>query len=414
MRMNGWAVVAVGCVLLMAVQAGAYEVGHVTRDWYDAERDISVGVEVYYPGTEAGNNVPVAIPPEGGFPAIAFGHGYLIPWSDYSYIWEELVPEGYILLMATGRSGLFPDHEQFGLDLAFLVDEIFERSMDPESGWYEKISTKSAVMGHSMGGGASVLAASYNPEIDAVINLAAAETNPSAIQAASSVDVPMMLLAGWNDCVTPLEDHQLPMYGALASGTRALINLDGATHCQFCNYNFTCELGEFSCPDPEISREEQHARVIEFSLPFLNYFLYDELAAWAEYREQVETGVGFDYAFETDVPLFLIDVRANEEPVLIPSDGGEVEFTFELASSRGAMTMGSAWLTIQMPNGNVIGPLGFQSLTLPPYFTIEPMAGSQDIPGPAPDGQYEFRVQAGRYPNLIVAQDTLVVIKGDE
>ena len=152
-------------------------VGHRTITYVDPSRgNRPIQTELYYPADAAGDNVPVAA---GAFPVITFGHGFVMVWSAYQYLWTAFVPRGYILALPRTESGIFPSHEQFGRDLAFLVDKLQAEGTTPASPFYNHVAPTSCVMGHSMGGGASVLAASYNPRITALSNLAAAETNPS-------------------------------------------------------------------------------------------------------------------------------------------------------------------------------------------------------------------------------------------
>ena len=103
------------CIARMALTASAYEIGHTSTVYLDPARDNrQVGVEIYYPATVAGDDVPVAPPPAGGFPPIAFGHGYMMAYDDYDYMWTALVPAGYILALPRTEGGLFPSHEEFG------------------------------------------------------------------------------------------------------------------------------------------------------------------------------------------------------------------------------------------------------------------------------------------------------------
>jgi hypothetical protein len=140
-----------------------------------------------------------------------------------------------------------------------------------------------------MGGGASFLAAESDPTVAAIANLAAAETNPSAISAAASITAPALVFSGSNDCVTPPESHQIPMYGALASDCRARVTLVGGSHCQFAEYNFTCSLGEGGCPSPTINRAEQHDLTISLLVPWLHYALEGDVAAWLEFEDLLAT-----------------------------------------------------------------------------------------------------------------------------
>ena len=52
------------------------------------------------------------------------------------------------------------------------------------------------MLGHSTGGGAAVLAAAKDDQIKAVVTVTAAETSPSAIEAAGRVEVPSLHLIG--------------------------------------------------------------------------------------------------------------------------------------------------------------------------------------------------------------------------
>jgi pimeloyl-ACP methyl ester carboxylesterase len=293
--------------------AAAYEIGHTSLTYTDADRgNRSVPTEIFYPADSPGEDVAVATPPAGGFPAVSFGHGFLIPWSDYDYLWEGLVPEGFIVLLPDTEGGLLPDHLDLGLDLAFILRELRDDSYDPGSLFYGTVSQAGAVAGHSMGGGASFLAASEDPGVTALVNLAAAETSPSAISAATAITVPSLIFSGSNDCVTPPETNQIPMYDALASDCRTRLTLLGASHCQFAEYNFTCSLGEGGCPSPTITRDVQHGLTIELIVPWLHYTLEDELWGWLEFEELLASSS--DVTFETACdPTSVAESDAGDE-----------------------------------------------------------------------------------------------------
>ncbi|MBD3237648.1 MAG: hypothetical protein GF330_13160, partial [Candidatus Eisenbacteria bacterium] len=297
-------VVSTLVVLLASLAAHApqaYELGHTDRIFVDPTRgNRQIPSEIYYPAETAGEDVPLASPPAGGFPVVAFGHGFLIPWEDYDFVWEGLVPAGYFVVLPDTESGLLPDHEDLGLDLAFVISALREAGDNPGSPFYEGVAGTAVACGHSMGGGASFLAAASDPTITALANFAAAETNPSAIDAAASITAPALLFSGSVDCVTPPADHQLPMYDTLASDCRAWANLLGASHCQYAEYNFTCELGEFACDDPTISRSAQHALTLELLTPWLDAVLRDDAAAWQTFLAALEQPDRLDYLLDCD------------------------------------------------------------------------------------------------------------------
>ncbi|CAM2006872.1 PKD domain-containing protein [Acanthopleuribacter pedis] len=225
----------------------------------------SIQTDLYYPSASGGSNADMI---EGcGFPVVVFGHGFTIGTNAYDYLFEGLVPAGYIVAMPRTESGFSPSHGRFGSDIAFLASEIIRAYPNSTSG-------TSAVSGHSMGGGSAFLAMAENPSITALFSLAAAETNPSAIEAAASIDRPSLVIAASRDCVTPAEDHQTPMFEALAAADKEFVMLDGASHCQFTTGNFNCSFGEFFCGQrPSLSEAEQHAQTLATILPWLDRVL---------------------------------------------------------------------------------------------------------------------------------------------
>jgi len=276
--------------------AGAYEIGHTSYTFIDAERgNRGVPTEVFYPAVTAGEDVPPAAPPDGGFPVVCFGHGYQIGWDDYTYLREGLAGNGLVVALPRTGSELFPDHLEFGQDLAFASRALRAESLDPSSLFYGALSAAAAIGGHSMGGGASFLGTAGDSTVAALFNLAAAETDPSAIQAAFSITCDALVFSGSLDCVTPPAGHQVPMYESLASECKTYINITGASHCQFAEYNFLCGLGEIGCPSPTITRGQQHAVTMDLLVPWLHAVLYGDSTAWAEFRNLLETLTGITW-----------------------------------------------------------------------------------------------------------------------
>jgi len=305
-------------VLSLAVPASAYEIGHTTLTFYDPVRgNRSIPTEIFYPADTAGENVPLASGFE-QFPLVSFGHGFIMSWSLYDYVYEGLVPQGYIVAYPDTEGELFPEHDDLGYDLAFVILSLRNAGTDAGSPFYGRVAATAAAMGHSMGGGASFLALGSDPSITAIANLAAAETNPSAITAAAGITAPALLFSGGNDCVTPPADHQIPMYDALASDCRTRVTIDGASHCQFAESNWACEFGEGSCPSPTISRSQQQATVMSLLLPWLDYTLKDDVLGWLDFDELLDSTPGITYE-QSCVPTGATDPIAETLLSLSPS-----------------------------------------------------------------------------------------------
>ncbi|MBD3220929.1 T9SS type A sorting domain-containing protein [bacterium] len=288
-------VVLIALVPLAA--AAQFAVGTADVTFIDPDRDDRpVPCDLYYPAVADGSGQPPADPPAAGFAAVSFGHGYQMSAGVYGWVAERLARIGCVVAVARTGGELFPDHEEFGLDLAFAARAARDAGSDEASPLFGRMGERTLVMGHSMGGGASFLAMASDPQLTAVASFAAAETDPSAIAACGAIDRPALLFAGTNDCVTPPADHQIPMFEALAGGWRTLATLAGASHCQFNEYSFLCALGEFCSAD--ISRGEQHDLVWLLLEPWVRAVVLDEADQFAVFQERLSTtaGVAFEQA----------------------------------------------------------------------------------------------------------------------
>lgn len=267
--------------------AQSYNIGHTNMAFFDEARNRSISTEIYYPADETGENVELA---NGGFPVIVFGHGFLMAYEAYANFWTELVPKGYIMAFPTTEMSLSPAHEELGADIRFVADEVLNLNNNESTIFYNSIHAKIALMGHSMGGGASLLASENNANISTVINFAAAETSPSAIMAAANVNVPALIFSGEEDCVAPEIENQIPMYEAINSDCKTLIKVKNGGHCYFADNNFACNLGETFCGnDFVITREEQHETTFAFLNLWLDYTLNGNENALEEFNETILT-----------------------------------------------------------------------------------------------------------------------------
>ena len=167
------------------------------------------------------------------FPFIVFGHGYLTSYSNYNTVWEAIVPLGWLMVFPTTEGGILANAEQFALDLAFLSYAVPAAGENPASFLYNLIEPTSVVMGHSMGGGCSVLAASYANNFESLVTLAAWRLfDSSPIDAALNVNLPSLTFAGADDDFIPPPDNQLLIYQNLASIYKSYILMNGVNHSQ--------------------------------------------------------------------------------------------------------------------------------------------------------------------------------------
>ncbi len=281
-------------IIPLTLVSQGFPIGHRTMNFTDPMRNNrSVPCELYYPGADAGNNVPVA---SGAFPVISFGHGFLMAYDSYLYLKDSLVPRGYIMVFTKTEGGIAPDHLALGEDLAFLIIQMKTEGNSTTSPFFGHVDSTSAIMGHSMGGGASFLACENNQVPTAMVTFAAAETTPSAIHAAKQISQPSLVFAAEKDCVAPPAQNQVPMYDSLASDCKFFVNIKGGGHCYFADYNFQCSLGEVGCQQTfTITREEQHGITLDLLLPFLNYYLKKDASSWIVFNDTLESSTRITY-----------------------------------------------------------------------------------------------------------------------
>ena len=296
--------------------AQPYLIGNRSITFFDASRNRNIATNLYYPGETAGSNAAVL---SGEWPVLVIGHGFVMGTDAYANLWNHFVPRGYIVALPTTEGGFAPNHGNFGLDIAFVATALQAANDDGASPFFQRVAPTSALMGHSMGGGASFLGAADNTAITTVVNFAAAETNPSAVAACAQVQVPTLVFAGSNDCVTPIPQHQQPMYDALTVPCRAFVSITGGGHCYFAESNFNCSFGELTCtPAPAISRAEQHDAVNDLASLWLDHFLKGDEPALTAFIDSVSVSTRVTGSTTCALTTSVGDARIVE-PALWPT-----------------------------------------------------------------------------------------------
>ncbi len=343
-------------ILLSFTSLAQYPIGSTTITFNDASRTGGYGsgggsgrqiqTEIYYPAVAAGVDATVA---NGIFPVITFGHGFAMSWDAYQNIWEHYVPLGYIVVFPRTEGSLFPapSHGDFGLDLKLVDEKMQLLNSNAASPFYQKISSNSAIMGHSMGGGATILAGAGNTSVETIIGFAPAETTPSAITASSNVTVPTIIFSGSQDGVTPPNDNHLPIYNGLASSCKSFVSIIGGGHCYFANTNFNCDFGETtSSTGITITRSEQQTKTYSVLDPWFDYILKGNSNSYTNYLTALNAMPGELISETTCQGLSLdekeISYRFYPNPVieqlLIDNPNGN-ELTIEIVNLLGQLVL---------------------------------------------------------------------------
>lgn len=267
-----------------------FQIGHRSLNFKDATRTggtaISggiqmpgsgrdVGAEIYYPALVSGNNAAIA---SGTFPVVIFGHGFVMTYSNYDNIYNNLASNGFIVALPRTEEGFSPNHLDFGKDLAFLAEQVqlLNTAATPSNitDFNNKVDSRAAIGGHSMGGGCSFIGAQNNNTVTCLFNMAAALSNTtgiSSVAGASLVTIPTLVFSGSRDCVVD-SNVQNNHYANLASSKKFHVIISDLTHCDFGNGgSFNCTFGQNTsgCANT-ISNSVAFNRYMNYLLPFLN------------------------------------------------------------------------------------------------------------------------------------------------
>jgi dienelactone hydrolase len=227
---------------------------------------------LFYPAVSGGQNAPF----DGSgapYAGISFGHGFTVNPNKYQSTLEHLATWGYLVMATTSYTGLFPNHAEYAEDLRHCLTYLEEQNADSGSTLYGQVDTAHfGLSGHSMGGGASILAAADDARVKALANLAAAETNPSAEAAMADVLIPARLIAGDEDGIVPSSTSR-DIY--LNGNPRRQFGLiQGGYHCGFLDSNI------LFCDSGSLSRAEQLAVTRRLLTEFFGLYLKGDQIPW--------------------------------------------------------------------------------------------------------------------------------------
>ncbi|MFM7133331.1 MAG: alpha/beta hydrolase [Planctomycetota bacterium] len=228
--------------------------------------------QLRYPATSTSSTAPVA-PAAMPAPAISFGHGFLSPVDIYDSTMDHLASHGYIVIATTSGGELFPNHANYALDMRYCLTHLEQQDLVKSSFLFGAVDeTAFGISGHSMGGGASALAAGADARIKALATLAAAETNPSSANAMLTVQRPSLCIVGSQDSiVTPATT--LNQYNN-CDAPRQFVTIAGGSHCGF------VDSAIIGCDSGSLPRPEQLAKTRALLLDFFNTHLRDDPGAF--------------------------------------------------------------------------------------------------------------------------------------
>lgn len=180
----------------------------------------------------------------GPFAAIAISPGYTGTQSTMSWWGPRLASHGFVVITIDTNS-IYDQPYERAPQLMAALNQLVQFSNTSSHPLYRKVDpNRLGVMGHSMGGGGTLIAARDNPTLKAAIPLAPWNTSTNF----SSVTVPTMVVACESDTVAPVSQHASPFYNSLPSSTRkAFMEMNNGDHfCVMTGNDYTRLMGKYA------------------------------------------------------------------------------------------------------------------------------------------------------------------------
>lgn len=235
--MRNLCVSSLAWALLASSVVGQATIGNTEVSWvnHSGAGTPVLTATVYYPAIVSAANAAV-LPTTTGYPVVVLLHGWGRFGSDYYRMGQELATLGIIAVMVNSAQYSYTEMEH---DTRAMFAAMGDAN-DEVGGFFEGTLDMSRVglLGHSMG--AAVLAyvlndapnaPSTNPGYKCALGLA--PVNPAIALAGTEVRVPIGLVSGQGDTLTPPAMHAIPYYNALvpAEGLKFHYQMDAScTH----------------------------------------------------------------------------------------------------------------------------------------------------------------------------------------
>jgi dienelactone hydrolase len=193
-------------------------------------------IQLRYPALSSGPEAPPDLA-QGPYPLVVFGHANGSTPAPYGTLLDHFASWGFAVAA--------PDTATWGPQ-ALLAQDMLGTAAALDLAIHSPASSLAQLIaagpvgytGHSMGGGAAVIAGAMSPAAGAVLALSPWNAPPSTpgvpapVDAAPLLGTPFSIIVGALDAITPVSTNSLPLYAAASSvaSVRALSIVAGAGH----------------------------------------------------------------------------------------------------------------------------------------------------------------------------------------
>ena len=179
----------------------------------------------------------------GPFAAVAISPGYTGTQSSISWWGQRLASHGFVVITIDTNSTSDQPASR-ATQLMASLRQLVTLGNTSSHPIYRKVDpNRLGVMGHSMGGGGSLIAARDNPTLKAAIPLAPWNSGTNF----SSVQVPTLVIACESDTVAAVGTHASPFYNSIPGTTKkAYMEMNGGDHyCVMNGNSYTRIMGKY-------------------------------------------------------------------------------------------------------------------------------------------------------------------------
>jgi dienelactone hydrolase len=173
---------------------------------------------VYYPSG----------PVQGPFGVVVLMPGFLAVQGYYEWLSTMVASNGFVVAVINSNS-IVSQPSTRAKEMAAALAQVTSNSTQASSPYFGKIDlSRTAYMGHSMGGGATLEAARTNPNLKAAVALTPWDV---AVKDFSGIQVPTQIVACEKDNIAPNDTHSNVFYASLSTAIpRGYVNVAGASH----------------------------------------------------------------------------------------------------------------------------------------------------------------------------------------
>lgn len=253
-------------------ERGPHAIGRLTLELTDEGRGRTLPVDLWYPthATTLATASPYTIVGEisftgsaqhaspvalGGHPLVVFSHAAESRRFQSYSVMELLASHGFLVAapdhvgsttieaVAGGADTPAVAHAARVADLGFVVRALLEESTNPEGELGGRVDgTRTAVVGHSLGGGAALTfagaaggATEDGPVPGGVKAVAAIAPRLDVLDPGqlAAVTAPTLLVGGTRDVTQPIEDSIAPAFEQVGAETVVRVDVEGAAHASF-------------------------------------------------------------------------------------------------------------------------------------------------------------------------------------